>query len=141
MPITNSALIDLPFLGLNGPKGYNKEPQPRFRLTIGFFLHLQFFNTRALRTESLEVSPTRIKYPSGASTQRPTCRARQGRDCCYSRFTEVQSITSQKLPPAPWRQEGAWCGRVGDAGWGKRMTASPPSATDRLLSGKGEMQS
>lgn len=46
-------------------------------------------------------------------------------------------IVSQ-LPGARRRQGG---GRGGDAGWGERMTASHPSAADRLLKGEGWVQS
>lgn len=63
----------------------------------------------------------RLKHPSRASTQRPACAA-----------GPCGAGTSLILT--------AWCGRVGDVGWGKRMTASHPSATEAAET-KGEVQS
>lgn len=48
-----------------------------------------------------------LKHPSHASTQAPClcCRAVGQGLRLFSVYTEVQSITPRKLPPAPWSQE------------------------------------
>lgn len=60
-----------------------------------------------------------LKHPSRASTQRPACAA----GLCGAGTTLILSLQRSRASPLGNCLQpgsgGAWCGRVGDVGWGK----------------------